>query len=320
VTGPAGHRDRTGARARLWGRHDARRLRWLALNFPLAWCLGEGGWERVSTGIAARQARRGAPWFGREVEHIAALMGTRVSAGEAAAICERHVAARRLESLQVLRFHRPGGWRPRTRLEGREHIEAALAAGRGALLWVGPFVFAGLMTKIALFEAGLATRHLSRFSHGGSRSRLGERLINPVQTRVEDRFLAERIAIARAETPGKAVRLITRRLAENRIVSITAGTHASTCVDVPFLDASMRLATGPGRIALSTGAPLLPAVTLREADGGFRTVIAAPLAAPAEATDPVAAMAAAYARWLEGFVPAQPEQLLWRADVLLGED
>jgi anti-sigma regulatory factor (Ser/Thr protein kinase) len=40
------------------------------------------------------------------------------------------------------------------RLLGQEQIEHALAAGKGALVWVAPFVFAPLAFKVALSDHG----------------------------------------------------------------------------------------------------------------------------------------------------------------------
>ncbi len=42
---------------------------------------------------------------------------------------------------------------------------------------------------MAFHRAGLAVSHLSRASHGFSGSRLGVRVLNPIHTKVEDRYL-----------------------------------------------------------------------------------------------------------------------------------
>ena len=67
-------------------------------------------------------------------------------------IAARHLAMLRLDQLGYLRSHAPGGWRADLTLDGLEHLHGALAAGRGAILWVAPTVFAPLLAKRALHE------------------------------------------------------------------------------------------------------------------------------------------------------------------------
>lgn len=65
------------------------------------------------------------------------------------------------------------GWRPRFQITGREHLDDALAEGRGAVIWVAHFAFASLFTKMALSDAGYKVSHISRPEHGVSKSRFG---------------------------------------------------------------------------------------------------------------------------------------------------
>lgn len=67
---------------------------------------------------------------------------------------------------------------------------------------MAPTVHQWLLTKRTLAEAGYAVHHLSSYIHGFSiRSRLGEALLNPIRTRVEDRYLAERVRIGAGGNP-----------------------------------------------------------------------------------------------------------------------
>ena len=190
---------------------------------------------------------------------------------------ERNV---RLLQAQYLRCHHPRGWRPDIRLEGREHLDRALGAGRGAIVWRAPFVFATLVTKMALHAAGYGLVHLSRLGHGYSPTRFGVRVLNPVRTRAEDRYLAERVVIG-ARPLQAAMRTLARRLAANRVVSIAAGAQGVKTCAAPFLGGELRVATGAPNLALRTGAPLLPVFTVREGPGRFLTVIEPPLEARA---------------------------------------
>ena len=119
----------------------------------------------------------------------------------------------RLNQLCFVASWRPGGWSPQITVTGTEHLHVALAAGRGAVLWVAPFVFAPLVAKRGLHQAGFSVHHLSRPSHGFSSTRLGMAVLNPIRTRIEDRYLAERITIPRSGETTAAIRTLARRLA-----------------------------------------------------------------------------------------------------------
>ena len=188
-----------------------------------------------------------------ERAYVARLRGLAPDGPEAERLFNAYLANARLAKLLVLRVRRPGGWCPRLRLEGEEHLQRALGAGHGAILWVAPFVFAPLGTKMVLHHAGHAVSHLSRYSHGYSRSALGARLLNPIRTGVEDRYLAERMSIGPDHQPQAALRLLGQRLRDNRIVSISAGAGGSRVVEVPFLPGRMGLASGASALASQPG-------------------------------------------------------------------
>jgi len=214
-----------------------------------------------------------------------------------------------IERLPALRMHRPGaGWRPRMRVEGAAHIDAALAGGKGAILWISEFQYHSLVAKMAIDRAGYRVSHLSRPTHGFSMSPWGRRRLNPLRTDVEDRFLRERVRLDEGQTV-TAMRTLRRRLGENGIVSITVGREAVQTVEVPFFGGAMKVATGPISLAAASGAPLLPVQTLRERGGAFRVVVEPPL--PLSGTgrhnDP-APTAAAYAQSLERWAAAHPGQ------------
>ena len=111
-------------------------------------------------------------------------------------------------------------------VDGLEHLQAALATGRGAVLWVMPLVFAPLVTKRSLAEAGIAVHHTSRLSHGFSPTWLGQTLLNPIRTRIERRYLAERIVLPLEGMSAAASRHVLGLLRANRVVSLTLGVMA----------------------------------------------------------------------------------------------
>ena len=99
------------------------------------------------------------------------------------------------------------------------------------------------MTKLALHEAGYAVAHLSRDTHGFSTTRFGRRVLNPIQTRVERRYLAERLVMSDERSVGP-LRELAARLKQNRLVSITLAREWRRTRLVPFLDGYIRIATG----------------------------------------------------------------------------
>jgi len=219
--------------------------------------------------------------------------------------------------LQCLRSYAPGGWRPSIHLVGREHVERALAAGRGAILWVTPMAFNDLVTKMAFSAAGFRVSHLSETRHGLSSSRLGLRVLNPLWTGAEDRYLAERLVM----TPGNrgtALRQLTRRVRASGLVSITVTAGGQRCRTVPFLNGTMSIADGAPMLAWRTGAALLPVFTVRGTDGTFVTTVEPPLTVATDNPREVAVqmVMVAYSRLLEWYVLRWPAQYHGWVDAL----
>lgn len=229
---------------------------------------------------------------------------------DADAIVESAIALRHLERLQLLRFYRPGGWQPVIRLQGAEHLDAALARGKGAILWVKRSAFSSIETKIAFHRAGYGLCCLSRHDHGGfSLSRFGVRFLNPIRTRIERRNMAEPIVIQYGETKPAKKRML-ECLAENRVLHIVVGPLARRVNQIPIFRGTLGVGGGAPILAIRTGAALLPVFTERCPDGSFRVTVEPPLKVP-DRRDPEAAMAELlrqYGAVLERYVMRVPEQ------------
>ncbi len=214
------------------------------------------------------------------------------------------------EYVQVLREH-TWRWRPAIRLEGREHLVGALAAGDGAILWVTGFESSDLVVKMALRRAGFAVVHLSRPTHGFSATRFGVRFLNPVRKRAEDRYLGSRVVIEGGSAVA-AMRALQRHLAANEIVSITVGDASSNAGEVSLLGGTLAVSTGPANLARVSGAALIPVFMSREPGGAFAVRLGAPLAAAGEAAPP-ALVLQRYGQQLTAAVTARPDQWTgWR--------
>ena len=164
------------------------------------------------------------------------------------------------------------------RLCGAEKLTSALEQESGVILWVDNSAGSRLLVKMALYEAGFAVSHLSRPSHGFVDSEFGVSVLNRFWTRIEDRYLDERITFPERHGNRQApLKVLRQRLKENRIVSITIGPWAKKMAEVPFFATRMPVATGPISLALNSNATLLPVFTNQREDGGFEVRIADPI-------------------------------------------
>lgn len=181
-----------------------------------------------------------------------------------------------LSLLQFLRDYRPGGWVPNIELSGRPHIDAALEHGRGAVLWMGRFVHADLVPKMAFHRIGLPLAHLSHPRHGFSSSRVGMRLLNPVKRIIEDRYLDARVLLEPAGTAA-AMADLKDRLGENAVVSILGSGSSRRPLSPRFLGGQVKLAPGAPRLAYESGAALLPVIPIHDKLDGFTVYVESPI-------------------------------------------
>lgn len=278
----------------------------IAVIAVLSWTTPSRGWPFLSEVLAAIDRRLRPNESKRQLQEIASVLSDRPQAA-IPQIVRDSTAAVYEDRLQLLREYRPGGWQPEMELVGEEHLQAGLARGNGVILWVSYLAFSCHITKKALKNAQYDVTHLSRPDHGFSDSRLGIQILNPIQTRIEERFLLERVVI---DDDGSVPALmhLNRCLRRNGIVSITVGSNASAFVSAPFLKGTIKFPTGPIELARFSDAALLPVYTVRDGYWRYKTHIGSSLLGR-DATNEDAATA--YAAWLEPAVRRQPEQ--WRS-------
>jgi len=198
-------------------------------------------------------------------------------------------------------------------VRGQEHIEDALRAGQGCVLWVAHFIFAANVAKVGLHDLGYRVSHLSRPDHGFSSTRFGLKVLNPIRSAYEDAHLAERIVFDRAH-PAPALLRARKTVGKNGVVSFTAGAwEGSTVTEASFLGSRITLAMGPVWLARASGAALLPVFATRtSAPDTFVVEIGDPIAAGAALPEDQAMVDAtrSFLRQLEPRVLANPGQ--WR--------
>jgi len=287
----------------------------LALLLLPVWLTPDAFWTSVWR-VKARIRLRTGTGIKRNRRIIQAALGIGNPAKAEAIARDLRASANELKT-QSLKTWRPFGgdrigWRPRIVLEGEDHLRRALEKGKGAVLWIAPFVFYSGPTKIALHGRGYTVSHLSSPLHGFSGTRYGIAFINRIQCVPEDRLIKERIVFDR-NAPSTAMRRMIRALKAGEVVSIAAAsTEGLEAIEAPFFGGITPIAVGAPRLSALTGAPLLPMFTVREADGTFRIAIEAPIALdPKQSSDERCITAATdFFRRLEPWVRAHPEQ--WR--------
>lgn len=193
-----------------------------------------------------------------------------------------------------------GWWGPAHRLErlgtiaGREHLDAALAHGRGVILLQGHF----LTTDIAGQILGMKLAFTATYMQAK----------NPVARNLTERLRGRFI---RRQIHHTDVRTIVRALAANEIVwhGPDQGAKHGAGIEARFFGQPARTNTATAKLARITGAPVVPYHPVRLADGTYELRIE-----PALADFPGNDIAAATQRvndTIEAHVRRAPEQYLW---------
>ena len=283
----------------------------LPLLFAMAWVVPERLWPRMCRAIGPLAV----PMLAGDAPALIALIRRTLGKGRAEdapdEILKELAGEQVLSILQLLKGYRPGGWKPAIALHGKDHIEAALARGRGAILWVSYSVYGDLISKMAFHRAGLAVSHLSRASHGFSDTLFGARFLNRLQTAIEDRFIGERVSLTAKGASG-ALDHLRDKLGANGVVTFTVHRNAKRPATVPFMAGEMHLAPGAPVLARKTSAPLLPVFAFRDQAGGLTVTVGPPLElSEAPSTEAAVQQAARqYASALDPYVRRYPGQ--WR--------
>lgn len=281
----------------------------IPLMAALAWLLPPKKWYGFAYAIAPYISGM-MPRNRRDILRVMAkFAGNRILSMSLEEAARRLAAAEVVGKFQNVRDFLPMGWRPDITIEGIEHIEKGLAAGRGVILWDSHFHFASLMTKIATHRAGHPLVHLSQPGHGFSQTRFGMRVFNPVRTKSEAHYIDERVVLSLASPTG-AMRTLIKRLKKNAVVSITVRPTGVRPIEAPLMDSVYTIATGAPDLAYRCGATLLPVFSLRMDNGDYKVIVDPPLEFPAGANRHEAALSVTheYARRLEPHVSAHPDQ------------
>ena len=191
-------------------------------------------------------------------KRLADLFGSELSAAELDAVrhrCALNFAARVADDLSLERGDK--GLRCRA-FSGREYLDEALAAGRGALL-VSLHWYAGRAARRYLASVGypvLAVRK-REFRYGSSVSRFGKRLLEPAYGRFIGGIIRDAVYV---EDPDCSLKIL-QRLRSGGLVDIHLDVpHSGHVIETPFLARALAVPAGALHLAYVAGCPALPMV------------------------------------------------------------
>ena len=191
-------------------------------------------------------------------------------------------------------------------VDGREHLDAARAAGRGTVI-VHPHYAVPQLLPLALGILGFPCLQIGLPSDDGL-SAIGRSVA--FRRRVE----LEAMLPARILSADRFLRPAFAHLARGGIVLVTgdgAGRdrHLGRHLEVPLFGRRALLPVGPAKLALAAGATLLPAIVRRRRAGSYVARIDAPLrqaGGTARGDEAVADLTRAFASWFEHAIAEDP--------------
>ncbi len=216
----------------------------------------------------------------------------------------------------------PGTWdravAREAQVKGLEHLQRALQAGNGAILWESSTFGSRNLCKQILRTRQFAIHQIHSHDHlgwagypeGAQMTWVRQKVVTPFFHGKLEALVHEVIWLPCSESLAFARRL-RDLLRQNAIVCSTAdGDYGRAFVDVPFLGQSRAFATGMVHMSRMTGAPLLPMFCVQDGIGKATLIIHAPIAWPGDA-DRESAARACIEQWvelMESYVQSHPEK------------
>ena len=207
------------------------------------------------------------------------------------------------------------GWKPNVEINGLHHLVEADAAGRGTILW-RISSHTAIPLNQALAAHGFAPVHLSKSNHlMATRDNRLWRFVSPkagpILRKAEDAPLRARVEYGNGSSPASAMRRLMSALSDNEVVTIVGDLASGRKVhEVTVNHQKLRLANGGARLAVKTGAALIPVSLSRTGPLRYRVDIVEPLIAPdGVGTDAaVESLIEQFADVLGEFIHRQPSQ------------
>jgi lauroyl/myristoyl acyltransferase len=244
-------------------------------------------------------------------------------------IIKRSYRLRLINELEVLRFPKlgPHNISATAILEGEEHLQAALAKGKGAIIMIGHFG-ANQMIMPALGYAGYTMNQLSASPTAWFDIRKDGR-VNPLFKRVQMKkwTLEQTLPTQHIDVFG-FMRPAFDCLKRNELLGLACdGGGGSNWVGLPLGERTAWVPSQPWLLARSTGAPIIPTTVLREPDQSIhRVIMSAPIHAQKtrDKTEDAATLAKQYGEyfteWVRRFPCHYAPYLLLRHKVAISDD
>lgn len=209
-----------------------------------------------------------------------------------------HLVRSLLELFRIPRYRRDG-FAGRVRCEGMEHLDAARAAGKGALCLSGHF---------GSFELGVAG--------GVKRAGPVNLVVKPFPAPVDAFLNGLRTSSGIGVIPAAgAIRPMLRALARNETVVFVLDQNATRSIGVfvDFFGHPACTMSALAVLALRTGAPVVAAIPYRDVDGTHVLRMLPPIPVDEGAThdESVLRTTQRYTRIVEDAIRAHPEQWFW---------
>jgi lauroyl/myristoyl acyltransferase len=189
---------------------------------------------------------------------LAEVFGSELSAVELDAVCRRYAsnfARRAADDLMLERGDK--GLRCLT-FTGREHLDEALAPGRGALL-VGMHWYTGRAARRYLASLGYPLLSVAKgeLRYSSAVSRLGNRFLLPAYKRFMHAVTRDEVYVEDHECSLK----ILRHLRAGGIICMNLDVrHTADRIDIPLFGRNVGFSAGALHIAHAAGCPVLPMV------------------------------------------------------------
>jgi KDO2-lipid IV(A) lauroyltransferase len=184
-------------------------------------------------------------------------------------------------------------------LEGREHIDKALAQGRGAIILTAHFGNWELLGA-SLLAHGYTIRGITR----QLRSKRLEAIVSSYREKVGWQGIDR----------DRAVREVLRCLNRNELIAILADVDTHTRgIFVDFFGKPAYTPYSPVAFALKTGAAILPTFIVRQPDNSHRAIIEAPLPLQqsGEKEEDLLVNTQQFTKVIESYIRRYPEQWIW---------
>ncbi len=254
----------------------------------VAWAVGLTGSSRVrhatAAGLGALAYRLSRTKRAAMERALATAFGGALSAGAARTVVRGALRETWLEVLGCYPTRADRAAVQDAEVRGLERLDAALGAGRGAILWESEGLGRRFLAKQILHARGYAVvqthgpEHIGGLLARGPRTRVREAVIQPFFDRRERPYLAGILHFPASGTDLSFARTLLDRLRQNGIVCVAGdGRWARKLARIDFLGHSVPFAPGSVSLARLAGAPLLPAFCSTGPGGRLRLSLEEPV-------------------------------------------